>query len=71
MGVNSGGEGEWAFSASLEIGIFDNSCNDRLFSGMKLTLHRTQVQCLVSCRDELAYGSLMSTHLSAEVGCET
>jgi len=34
-----------------------NSCNDSLFAGMRLTLHKSQVHVMVSCSDELAVHS--------------
>ena len=48
-----------------------NSCNDSLFSGMALTLHKSQLHCFGITPWWVAYGSVMSAHLPAEADCET
>jgi len=63
------------FLEKPEVGIlipnnwFD-SCNDSIFAGMKLTLHKNQVHSY-SVMQWWAYSSLMSPPLFAEVGCES
>ena len=50
---------------------WNNSCNNILFTGMRLTLHKRQLHCFGITPWWAAYGSLMSAHLPAEADCET
>ena len=52
----------------IPINWFD-SCNDSVFAGMKLTLHKSQVHSC-SVMQWWAYSSLVSPPFPAEVGCE-